>query len=225
MQVARLLFTSPTQAFTALKEKPVFALPMVLTLVCAVAATATYYSKVDFAWLQDQLISQMKNLTADQQQFAASRMTRPVTLWTSVIFAPIGLTIAMVIGAVYFLVVGQVTKVRYSFNHWFAFCWWVSSPQIISSIAALLILAFSSSTQISTSAMQPLSLNEFVFHKTLGDPGYSLLSSVGLVTVASAWLTYVGIKAWSGRSTTFCLTFTLLPLVLIYGVWALLAFR
>jgi hypothetical protein len=225
MQVARLLFTSPAQAFTALKEKPVFALPMVLVILGSIAATATYYSKVDIAWLQDQLISQMKNLTADQQSMVAGRMTRPVLLWTSVISTPIGLTIAMVIGAVYFLVVGQITKVRYSFNHWFSFCWWIASPQVLGSVIAILTVMLSGSTQMGTGSLQPLSLNELVFHKNLGEPGYTWLSSIGLIQIASLWLTYIGIKAWSGRSTTFCLLFTLLPMLVIYGVWALFAFR
>jgi len=225
MQVARLLFTSPTQAFTALKEKPVFALPMVLIVVCAIAATAVYYSKVDIAWLQDQLLAQMRGLNADQQKLVSGRMTRPVLLWTSVISLPIGLTIDMVIDAVYLLVAWQITKVRYSFNHWFAFSWWVSSPQIIGSVVAILIVALSASTQMATGSLQPLSLNSLVFNRSLGEPGYTWLSSIGLIQVASAWLTYIGIKAWSGRSTTFCLIFTLVPIVLIYGVWALFAFR
>ena len=225
MQVARLLFTSPTQAFTALKENPVFGLPMFLTLVCLAAMTATYYAKVDIAWLQDQTLSTVRNLTPDQQKVMAGSMTRPVMLWTSTIAAPIAISVVMVLGALYFLIAGNITNVRYSFKHWFAFSWWASSPQIIGSIASILILVLSSSTQIGSSAMQPLSLNELVFHKTMSEPGYSLLSSLGLIQVASAWLTYVGVKAWSGRSTTFCLIFALLPTVLVYGVWAVLAFR
>jgi Yip1-like protein len=225
MRVARLMFTSPTQAFAALKEKPVFALPMILVIVCAVAATVVYYSKVDIAWLQDQLLAQMKNLNADQQKMVAGRMTRTVLLWTSVISTPIGLTIGMVIGAVYFLVVGQITKVRYSFNHWFAFCWWATTPQVVGSIIAILIVMVSSTTQMGTGSLQPLSLNELVFHKNLGEPGYTWLASIGLVQIASLFLTYIGIKAWSGRSTAFCLLFTLVPTVVIYGVWALFAFR
>jgi hypothetical protein len=59
----------------------------------------------------------------------------------------------------------------------------------------------------------------------MGTPGYNLLSAIGLVQVASAWLTYVGVRAWSGRSVPFSLVFALLPVMLIYGVWALAAFR
>jgi hypothetical protein len=225
LQVARLLLTSPTQAFTALKEKPAFALPMFLTLLFVTAMTVAYYAKVDIAWLNDQTFSAARNLTPQQQQLVASKMTRGVMLWSSAISAPIVLSIFMLLAATYCVIVGNITNVRYSFNHWFAFSWWAASPTIIGSIAALLTLLLSSSTQIPSSAMAPLSLNELVFHKRMGEPGYTFLMSVSLTQVVSLWLTYVGIKAWSGRSTTYCLLFTLLPYVILYGLWALFSFR
>jgi hypothetical protein len=129
------------------------------------------------------------------------------------------------ISALYFTIVGNISNVRYSFKHWFAFSAWAASPGIIALIPSFLILALNSSTQIAMSTLQPLSLNELLFHRAVGTPGYTLLSSLGLVQVATAWLTYIGVRTWSGRSTLFCLIITLLPTVLIYGVWALFAFR
>jgi len=223
--VARLLFTSPTQAFAALKEKPVYVLPMLLTLIGVTVLTACYYSKVDIAWLQDQTLGSARGLTPDQQKAVAATMTRAVLFWSSTILAPVSIFVIMMLGALYYLIAGNVTNVRYSFGHWFAFSWWSSSPQIIGSLASILMIVLNRSTQIGTSAMQPLSLNELVFHRGVGQPGYTFLSSLGLIQVASVWLTYIGVKAWSGRSTLFCLVFTLLPTVVIYGVWAFFAFR
>ena len=218
------MFTSPSKAFTELKLKPVFALPMWLTLIGTTAMTAWYYSIVDIAWLQDQLLASAK-VTAEQQQLIAARLSRPVLLWSSTIAAPLVLLLIITIGSLYFMLAGNITNVRNSFRHWFAFNWWAGSPQIIAFIPSFLILALSHTTQISASALQPLSLNELVFHRAAGTPGYSLLSALGLVQVAALWLTYIGVRVWSGRSTLFCLVFTLLPTVLIYGVWALFAFR
>jgi hypothetical protein len=224
LQVTSLLFTSPAKAFSELKQKPVFALPMWLILIGTVAVAAWYYSKVDITWFTDQMVATSKLPDAQRQQMAAT-ITRPVLLWSSVIIAPIVLLAVVAIAALYFKMAGSVTNVRYSFKHWFAFNWWAASPQIIACIASLLILALSSTTQIYPSALQPLSLNELVFHRTMGSPGYNLLSALGVVQVATAWLTYVGVRTWSGRSVLFSLVFALLPVVLIYGVWALVAFR
>jgi hypothetical protein len=35
----------------------------------------------------------------------------------------------------------------------------------------------------------------------------------------------IGVRAWSQRSWFFSATFVLLPIVLIYALWAFLAFR
>jgi hypothetical protein len=224
MQVAGLFFTSPSKAFAALKENPVFGLPMFLLLAGSAVLTAWYYGKVDIAWLQDQMLGQGK-LTPEQQQMMASRMTRGVLLWSSAIAAPIVAGVVLTIGSLYFLLAGNVTNVRYSFKHWFAFECWAALPQIVAYIPSFLILALSTNTQIGASALQPLSLNELVFHLPMGAKGYSLVSALGLVQIVALWLTYTGLRVWSGRSTLFCLVFTLLPTVLIYGVWALFAFR
>jgi len=218
------MFTSPTKAFAELKQRPVFALPMWLILIGTVAVTGWYYSKVDITWFADQMTAVSKLPDAQRQQMAAV-ITRPVLLWSSTVIAPIALVIVVSIGALYFLVAGNLTKVRYPYKHWFAFNWWATSPQIIASIASLLILALSSTSQMYPSSLAPLSLNELVFHRAMGTPGYNLLSAIGLVQVATAWLTYVGIRAWSGRSVLFCLVFALLPAMLIYGIWAMFAFR
>jgi hypothetical protein len=224
LQMTSLLFTSPAQAFSQLKQKPVFALPMWLVLIGTIAVTAWYYSKVDISWFTDQMAAAAK-LPAERQQQMAATVTRPILLWSSVIAAPLVLLIIVSISALYFMLAGSLTNVRYSFKHWFAFNWWAASPQIIAIIPSLLILALSSTTQIFPGALQPLSLNELVFHRAMGTPGYNLLSTLGLVQVATVWLTYVGVRAWSGRSVTFSLVFALLPVVLTYSVWALVAFR
>lgn len=225
LQVARLLFTSPTRAFTELKQKPVFALPMLLTIIGTILVTAWYYAKVDIVWFQEQALAAAKVSAAQQQQLAATPM-RAILIWGSAIAAPIALIVVVSISALYFMLAGSLTNVRYPFKHWFAFNWWASSPQIIAFIPSILILALSNTAQKPVSSvLATLSLNELLFHRAMGTPGYTLLSGLGLVQIAAACLTYVGVRAWSGRSVLFCLVMALLPSVLIYGIWALVAFR
>ncbi len=219
------MFTSPAQAFTELKQKPVFALPMWLIIIGTVMVTAWYYSKVDIAWFQVQALAAAKVSAAQQQQLAAAPM-RSILVWGSAIVSPIALIIVVSISALYFMLAGSLTNVRYSFKHWFAFNWWASSPQIIGFIPSILILALSNTAQKPVnSVLASLSLNELLLHRPMGSAGYTLLSALGLVQIAAACLTYVGVRAWSGRSPLFCLVMALLPSVLIYGIWALIAFR
>jgi hypothetical protein len=139
--------------------------------------------------------------------------------------APIGIMVIMTVGTLYLMLAGAITNVRYSFKHWFAFNWWAATPGIIAMIPSLLILATASSTEIPASALQPLSANELFVHAAPGDKGYNFLQSIGLVQLAACALTVIGVRVWSGRSMLFSIVFGLLPTVLIYGGWALFAFR
>jgi hypothetical protein len=223
MQLARQMFSSPTKAFAALKERPVFALPMWLMLLGTVAVTGWYYGIVDIAWLQDQQMA-AANVPAAQRE-AIANVPRAVFLLSATIAAPIVIVVIVSIGALYFMLAGAITNVRYSFLHWFAFNWWGASPAIIAFIPSLLILSTASTTEIPVSALQPLSANELLFHLEPGEKGYNFLTNIGLVQIVSVVLTVIGVRVWSGRSMLFSMVFGLLPTVLIYGVWAFFAFR
>jgi hypothetical protein len=223
MQLARQMFASPAKAFAALKEQPVFGLPLWLMLLGTALVTGWYYGVVDIAWMQEQ---QLDAANVPEAQRAAMRATpRAVYLAIGLIGAPIGVMVIMTLGTLYFMLAGAITNVRYSFKHWFAFNWWAASPAIIAFIPSLLILATASTTEIPLSALQPLSANELIFHTELGDKGYTFLQSIGLVQIVTCALTVIGVRVWSGRSMLFSLVFGLLPTVLIYGTWALFAFR
>jgi hypothetical protein len=223
MQLAQQMFTSPAKAFAALKERPVFGLPMWLMLLGTALVTGWYYGIVDIAWLQDQ---QLEAANIPEAQRAAIRSTpRAVFLAIGVIGAPIGIMVIMTLATLYLMLAGAITNVRYSFKHWFAFNWWAASPGIIAMIPSLLILATASTTEIPASALQPLSANELFVHAAPGDKGYNFLQAIGLVQLVSCVLTVIGVRVWSGRSMLFSIVFGLLPTVLIYGGWALFAFR
>jgi hypothetical protein len=216
------MFSSPAKAFAAVRDTPVFALPMWLLLLGTLATTAWYYAIVDIAWLQEQQ-AEMANVPAAQRE-QMPNVPRAVYIGTA-IASPIVLAIFMVIGALYFMLAGAITNVRFSFKQWFAFSWWAASPAIIAFIPSILILATTQTTEIHLGALQPLSLNELIFHRPPDEPGSSFLQALGLVQVVAAWLTVIGVKVWSGRSMLFSVVFGLLPSILIYGVWALFSFR
>jgi Yip1 domain len=222
-QVARLLVTGPTRAFSELKQTPVFALPMWLVLFGAAVTAAWYYHMVDLTWLQDESATALH--LRPTRSVAATPGTRQTLMWLSTIGAPIYCLAAAALGALYLLLVGSLSNVRYSYRHWFAFAWWAATPVILQYLAAVLVLVLTTTTQLLQDSIQPLSLNQLLFHRGMDGAGYNLLSNFGLVQIAQAWLAYAGLRAWSARSVFFCLALSVLPLVLIFGTWALISFR
>jgi hypothetical protein len=67
-----------------------------------------------------------------------------------------------------------------------------------------------------------LSLNELFGHRGVRDVGFGILTTLTLLHPLAWWYLVRGTQALSGRSLAFSATFTLVPILLFYGVWALL---
>jgi hypothetical protein len=138
-----------------------------------------------------------------------------------------GLFIAfmLLVGAVYYLLAGKIAGVNRSFRHWLALSAWTSLPTVLAVIPAALVLLTATSNQVGQDSLQALSLNELFFKLEPGETGFTLLTNINLFTFVSLYLGAVGVKVWSSRSWLFSIVFSVLPLILIVGIWALYVLR
>jgi hypothetical protein len=231
-----LMMTSPTAFFVELKQKPRIWFPMILIIVSTALLNLWYFQVVDFDWLQDNMLTQaFANNPAVQKMPEAERakmmeqsakfMSRGFMTGTGVIGTVIAVPLMFAVVALYLLLAGKVVKLNYSFEKWLSMVGWVSLPTVLGNLASIITLAMQSSpVQIAQTDLQVLSLNELFFHRTMGQPGYTLLVSLSIPLLLSQVLTVIGIKVWSERSWQFSAVFALLPTVLIFGIWALVAF-
>jgi hypothetical protein len=131
----------------------------------------------------------------------------------------------LLVGAVYYLLAGKIAGVNRSFRHWLALSAWTSLPTVLSVIPAALVLLTATSNQVGQDSLQALSLNELFFKLEAGETGFTLLTNINLFTFVSLYLGAVGVKVWSSRSWLFSIVFSVLPLILIVGIWALYVLR
>lgn len=228
MELAAMVLTAPRAAFQEVRERPRFWLPLTLMLGGTVVLLFWYYSIVDFAWLTDHLMNsneRVRQMPDAQRERAMASMSRTGLMLSAVIAAPLILMLIRLIEAGYYSLAGKITNVQYSFRQWFALSWWTSLPHVLGILAMAAFLLLSDTNQIGSEELQVLSLNELFFHRGLGEPGVSLLSSLTLLHPWAWALSVLGVQAWSGRSLAFSAVFALAPTALIYGIWALLAFR
>jgi len=224
------MVTSPSAAMMALREKPRFWFPLIITLLLSAGMIYWYYSAVDIEWLKHQLFDnapQMQKLPEAQRTQAMAFVSRNSLVWGGMLGATFGISVIFVLQATYFVLAGKVTGVRYSFKQWFALTCWTTLPAVLIStiIAALMILTSSDASQLSPGALKPLTLNELFFQRAIGQPGQSLLASFDLLNLWSMGLIVVGVRSWTQRSWWFSAVFALVLTVVIYGVWAFFAFR
>lgn len=230
LAIAQALVFEPRRAFAELDARPRFWWPLLVLAIANGVLTFWYTSVVDMEWvvheqlstssfganMTDDEIGRLARQAADQQGFRAV-LGACATL--------LGLPLVMLLFGLYYLLAGKVTGVDRSFRHWYSLVSWTTLPQALVVIPAAFVLATATSSQIPQQALQPLSLNELFFHLAPGDKGFALLSNVSVLNLVSLYLGTVAVQLWSGRSSLFSFLFNAMPLLVIFGVWALFALR
>ena len=227
IQTALALLLEPKNAIGEIEARPRFLFPLLVTVLATAAVTFWYYSIVDMEWFIDQTIrasSRAQGATEEQLAQSAQFMTPGVVKWWSVVVIILFTVGARLLESIWYLLAGKVTNVQRSFKQWFALASWTSLPQLIVVLPAIPLLLMAKSSQLNPGSISPLTLNELIFHRGIGEPGYSLFTTLNLVHIFTLYLAILGVKLWSGRSWLFASVYVLLPIVVICGIWALVAF-
>jgi hypothetical protein len=231
MNILQSLLFEPRKAFAAIGERPRYWFPLLLLVAATLVTTIWYTSIVDIGWATDQQLRHSvfaRSLTEDQiaHQVQMAQGRRGLQIGISVVGIGIFLPLVLMIPALYNLLVGKMTGMERSFRQWYAFTCWVSAlPVVGGALAGVLVLATSHTSQLGQDALKPLSLNALIFHRSLGEPGFSLFTNIDLFQLAGLVLSLIGVKVWSGRSWLFSVLFVGIPVGLIFGVWALISLR
>jgi hypothetical protein len=230
LQIAQALAFEPRKAFAEIAERPRYWFPFLVLLLATIVMTIWYMRIVDLGWLVDQQLRYNPfagGLAEEQiaQQVAIVQGQRDLRTGISAISVAIIIPVMLLIGALYYFLVGKMAGFERSYRQWFAFTSWCSLPGALALIPAAILLATTETTQIHQEALKTLSLNALIFHRAIGEPGYSVFSNFDLFALATLVLSLIGVKAWSGRSWLFAGLFVGIPWALIYGPWAWISLR
>jgi hypothetical protein len=226
LEFAWQLIVNPTAAFQSLKSKPHFWFPLLTISIISAAIFAWFYAVVDFDWLREQIVSsnpQFEKMSEAQRAKATAMIPKAVMMWSSIIGALVVLPVMRFLEAVYYLLIGKMTRVEVSLKQWFSLACWSGFPAIIALVLMGVALMMRSNAQMTPDAMSMLSLNELFFHVPMGHKWHSLLTSITILNPYIWWLTVVGVKVFSARSMTYAAVVVLVPLAAIYAGWALFA--
>lgn len=230
LRMAQALLFEPRAAFAELDARPRYWWPLLVVLASSVALTIWYVSFVDLEWLSFEETRQSPfaaNMTDEEVALRARESAeRPgIQVFFRALIGAVGIAIGLLISALYYLIAGKLTGVRRSFRHWLSLSAWVSLPAAVGIIPSGLVMLTSNSTQLPQTSLQPLSLNGLFFGLEQGQTGFALASGINLFHFFALYLATVAVKLWSGRSWLFSFLFSALPLLLIVGIWALVALR
>jgi len=228
LSVATALATSPSSAFAELRERPRYWLPLLAIVITSAFVIGWYYSVVDIEWLKELMFSNnpdIQKMAPEQRAQAMAFVGRNTMLFGSMFGVLIGVPIVYLISALYYFIVAKITKVPLGFKHWFTLVSWAALPGLLSTVAAVIFLLLRDNNQIAPGVLQPLSLNELLFHVPMGARGQTFLEALNIPAILSCVLSIIGVRVFSQRSWQYSTIVALTPVVLLYGIWAFFAFR
>jgi hypothetical protein len=214
------VFYEPKSAFESLKEKPAAWLPLALIILGSMMVFYWYYATVDFPWLVDHTLSAQPDLKPDAKAAMAGFMTKNTMMYSTLGGLLIATPIVFALFGLYYWLAAKVMGSEIGYGKWFHFAIWISVPTLL----GLPLMALQIATghgQISTEDLNMLSMNYLTVHAPLDAPWSGILNNLSLTTFWTLFLSFVGLRVWTGRSATACALAAVLPYALVYGGWAL----
>lgn len=223
-------FLAPTKAFNGLKDAKGWSwLAMILLFVFGISAQVIYFNSVDQAYFVEQQIATMEQSgdynPAELEQAEAMTAQQFPMMW---IFSAVGVlvgipTIFCIFALYYYLIGKQDPECHMTFGDWFGFTAFTSLPTIFAAIGTMALVLTASSGEIPATVLTFSSLNQLIFGFDANHAFAGLLESINIFSIWSLALTYIGLKSWTNFNNNKAMLFALLPSILIYGIWAIIA--
>ena len=219
------IFIEPKKAFEEILKKGHIWFPLLVLSLVSAGMLYWYFQTVDFPWLLDQMIAAQPDMKADAKEVFLKMMTRPMMTWSTVIGALIGVPLMAAIGAAYLTISAKMIGSELRFEKWLAFSAWTMMPSLIGTLLMGVQIA-SSNGQVTPEGLDMLSVNYLIAHQDNLSSWGKFFNTLHLTYFWTIFVSFVGLRTWTDRSTRTCAIIAALPYVIIFGGWAafLLAF-
>ena len=207
----------PTATFQRLQPRPRGWIPMLVLMATSCTLTLWYFSIVDFTWMLDQMLVAMKS--AAEREQAAKMMSRTFMQGTAVVSALVLLPLLLTVVGLYLMIVSKALSHGLSFGKCFALAAWSNIPAILLLPLGALQILLAGSGQLGFSELNPVSLNQLVFHYEMAHPLATLMDTLSLTSIWSIVLLVIGFETWAKVKRSTAIMVVLIPNLLIYGGW------
>jgi Yip1 domain len=195
------IFIDPVKAFTELKEKPTFWLPLLLVMALSAIMVVMYFMKVDPAWYTDHMLQASgKDMSASEMEQARKMM--PSSKVLGIISAPITmltLALAYSLFALYYMLAGKITGSTMTFARGFSLACWSSMPLLLGSIVVLIGI-FTMSPQTGIESLALTHVDPLLVQLPPANRWSALAKNFDLLVFWSIFLTALGWRTWGSTS-------------------------
>jgi hypothetical protein len=212
------MFYEPTATFQRLESRPRGWFPLLMLVIASVAVMSWYFAVVDFPWLMDQFTAAMK--TVEEREAFAKTMSKTMFHISTVVSVAIMFPLIFAITGAYLMIVSKSMGKGISFGKGFALSAWASVPGLLMFPLGAIQIMLNPSGQLDMSALNPLSLNQLVFHYEMANPMAGLMDSLSVTTFWSMFLMMIGFEVWAKVKRSTAVLVVGIPYLVIFGGWA-----
>jgi Yip1 domain len=228
--LATNIFTAPSEAFAALKERPRVLLPVLVLLIGFSAVSFYFLSHVDMGFfLDNQLRSGNANITdaqRDQAVAAAAKISPLVYGAIGAVTSSFFVFLIVFIVAAYYTFVSFMTGDGVKLKQWFALLCWCTLPQVLGVVAQLVNMIVNDPRFMLQDAINPLSFGNLLSIDRTGAPIVQrILLGIDVTAIWTLVLQVLGYQAFSKSSLVKSAAIVLGPIALIVLIGTLLALR
>lgn len=213
------MFYEPSAVFAQLDTRRSTWLPLLLIMLSGITIATWYYQFVDYAWLQEQFLSVIQDPALREKQRASGGMSAGTLTGITVVGVIIAYLVAFALTALYLLIVSKVRNASFSFGQGFSLAVWSSVPMLILFPLGAMQMLLASSNQVAFESLNPLTLNQLVFHYDRLHPMAGFLEGVSLLMFWNIFLLVIGYQSWAKTSRATAVKVVVAPYVVIYGLW------
>ena len=217
MSALLTMLYEPAATFRRLQAKPKGWAPMLVLMATTAALMLWYFAVVDFPWLLDQMLAGMKSAAEREQagKFMSKNFLRGSSLVSTLVIFPV----FFVIMGTYLMIVSKALSRGLSFGKSFSLAAWSSVPGILLLPLGAMQILLNASGQLGFSDLNPVSLNQLVFHYGMADPRASLFDALNVTSIWSTILMVIGFEVWAQVKRSTAIVVVLTPSILVYGGW------
>lgn len=217
------MLLSPNLAWQQLREKSLIAPALLLQIVLTSAAIYLFYSGMSAEWLVEQQLLQAGDLTPAETEQARAMMAQTAA-YTPIIGVVSVVVMSLLMHAIfagYYHLIGKMAG-NFNYSQWFAASVWSQMPLLLNMIGLMLLTLLADNPNLPLSTANYASVNQLLLQLPSSHAYFFLTENLNLFYFWQVALLTLAFRQWCQFSLTKALLLAALPLVLIFGTWALL---
>lgn len=217
------IYLQPGKVFAALKDKPTFLVPLLLTIVVGVVVVGLYFAQVDGAWLVDRMASANPEATAKEvEQMRKMMPSAQVMGYIGMAGVLVVTLLVTLVVALYYFIAGKIAGHSISFRHSLSLIAWSGMPMLLGGIVGL-VGVITMTPQTAMESLQVLNIDPLFVELPLDHAWSTFAKGFSLLMPWAIGLAALGWRTWFRTGWGQAVFVAALPYVVYFGALAAVA--